>query len=137
METSSNPLFITIAYYASIISKSSPTAPLKVNPFLVLPLVLGKAPVPMGIMPDFSHMSLHWTISLTCIVSMASPVLSKEQRKELLEKTVKMVEQIGYEGAGTVEFIYENGKFYFLEINTRVQVEHPDTEVQTGIEIVK
>ena len=54
-----------------------------------------------------------------------SPVLSNEQRKDLLEKTVKMVEQIGYEGAGTVEFIYENGKFYFLEMNTRVQVEHP------------
>ncbi len=66
-----------------------------------------------------------------------SPVLTKEQRKELLEKTVKMVEQIGYEGAGTVEFIYENGKFYFLEMNTRVQVEHPVTEVQTGIDIVK
>ncbi len=66
-----------------------------------------------------------------------SPVLSPEQRKMLLEKTVKMVEQIGYEGAGTVEFIYEDGKFYFLEMNTRVQVEHPVTEVQTGIDIVK
>ena len=66
-----------------------------------------------------------------------SPVLTDEQRKDLLEKTVKMVEQINYEGAGTVEFIYENGKFYFLEMNTRVQVEHPVTEVQTGIDIVK
>ena len=66
-----------------------------------------------------------------------SPVLTNEQRKDLLEKTVKMVEHIGYEGAGTVEFIYENGKFYFLEMNTRVQVEHPVTEVQTGIDIVK
>ena len=66
-----------------------------------------------------------------------SPVLTSEQRKNLLEKTVKMVEQIGYEGAGTVEFIYEDGKFYFLEMNTRVQVEHPVTEVQTGIDIVK
>ena len=66
-----------------------------------------------------------------------SPVLTDEQRKSLLEKTVKMVEQIGYEGAGTVEFIYEDGKFYFLEMNTRVQVEHPVTEVQTGIDIVK
>ena len=66
-----------------------------------------------------------------------SPVLTEDQRKDLLEKTVKMVEQIGYEGAGTVEFIYENGKFYFLEMNTRVQVEHPVTEVQTGIDIVK
>ena len=66
-----------------------------------------------------------------------SPVLTDDQRKNLLEKTVKMVEQINYEGAGTVEFIYENGKFYFLEMNTRVQVEHPVTEVQTGIDIVK
>ncbi len=66
-----------------------------------------------------------------------SPVLTDEQRKDLLNKTVKMVENIGYEGAGTVEFIYENGKFYFLEMNTRVQVEHPVTEVQTGIDIVK
>ena len=66
-----------------------------------------------------------------------SPVLTDEQRKDLLEKTVKMVEQLNYEGAGTVEFIYENGKFYFLEMNTRVQVEHPVTEVQTGIDIVK
>ena len=66
-----------------------------------------------------------------------SPVLNDEQRKDLLEKTVKMVENIGYEGAGTVEYIYEDGNFYFLEINTRVQVEHPVTEVQTGIDIVK
>ena len=66
-----------------------------------------------------------------------SPVLSEDQRRDLLDKTVKMVENIGYEGAGTVEFIYEDGKFYFLEMNTRVQVEHPVTEVQTGIDIVK
>ena len=66
-----------------------------------------------------------------------SPVLTDRQRQDLLQKTVKMVEQIGYEGAGTVEFIYEDGKFYFLEMNTRVQVEHPVTEVQTGIDIVK
>ena len=66
-----------------------------------------------------------------------SPVITENERKDLLEKTVKMVEQINYEGAGTVEFIFENGKFYFLEMNTRVQVEHPVTEVQTGIDIVK
>ena len=66
-----------------------------------------------------------------------SPVLTDTQRKDLLEKTVKMVEQINYEGAGTVEFIYEDGKFYFLEMNTRVQVEHPVSEMVTGIDIVK
>ena len=66
-----------------------------------------------------------------------SPILTSELRNELFEKTVKMVSQIGYEGAGTVEFIYENNKFYFLEMNTRVQVEHPVTEVVTGIDIIK
>ena len=64
-----------------------------------------------------------------------SPVLTDKVRKDLLEKTVNMVEKINYEGAGTVEFIYENGKYFFLEMNTRVQVEHPVTEVVTGIDI--
>ena len=66
-----------------------------------------------------------------------SPILTAEVRKDLLSKTVKMVEKIGYEGAGTVEFIYDDGKFYFLEMNTRIQVEHPVSEVVTGIDIVK
>ena len=66
-----------------------------------------------------------------------SPILNDELRKDLFDKTVKMVNQIGYEGAGTVEFIYENNKFYFLEMNTRVQVEHPVTEMVTGIDIIK
>jgi len=66
-----------------------------------------------------------------------SPVLNESIRSELLDKTVKMVEKIGYEGAGTVEYIYEDGKFYFLEMNTRIQVEHPISEVTTGVDIVK
>jgi len=66
-----------------------------------------------------------------------SPILSDDIRKDLFEKTVNMVSKIGYEGAGTVEFIYEDGKFFFLEMNTRVQVEHPVTEVVTGIDIIK
>ncbi len=66
-----------------------------------------------------------------------SPVLNDDLRKDLFSKTVNMVEKIGYEGAGTVEFIFENGKFYFLEMNTRVQVEHPVTEMVTGIDIIK
>jgi len=66
-----------------------------------------------------------------------SPILNDQIRKNLFEKTINMVSQIGYEGAGTVEFIYENEKFYFLEMNTRVQVEHPVTEVVTGIDIIK
>jgi len=66
-----------------------------------------------------------------------SPVLNEEVRSKLLKSTVAMVEKLGYEGAGTVEYIYEDGKFYFLEMNTRIQVEHPVTEVVTGIDIVK
>ena len=66
-----------------------------------------------------------------------SPILDDKIRKDLFERTVNMVKKIGYEGAGTVEFIYEDGKFYFLEMNTRVQVEHPVTEVVTGIDIIK
>jgi len=66
-----------------------------------------------------------------------SPVINKKIKSDLLDRTVKMVENIGYEGAGTVEYLYENGKFYFLEMNTRIQVEHPVTEVVTGIDIVK
>ncbi len=66
-----------------------------------------------------------------------SPVLNDEIRKDLFEKTVTMVSKIGYVGAGTVEFIYEDGKFYFLEMNTRIQVEHPVTEMVTGIDIIK
>jgi len=66
-----------------------------------------------------------------------SPILTDKIRKDLFERTVNMVSKIGYEGAGTVEFIYEEGKFYFLEMNTRVQVEHPVTEMITGIDIIK
>jgi acetyl-CoA carboxylase biotin carboxylase subunit len=66
-----------------------------------------------------------------------SPVLTEEIRSKLLTSTVNMVEKLGYEGAGTIEYIYEDGKFYFLEMNTRVQVEHPVTEVVTGIDIIK
>ncbi len=66
-----------------------------------------------------------------------SPLLNNQIRNDLFDKTVKMVSQIGYEGAGTVEFIFEDGKFYFLEMNTRIQVEHPVTEVVTGIDLIK
>ena len=66
-----------------------------------------------------------------------SPVLNDDLRNDLFEKTINMVSKIGYEGAGTVEYIYEDGKFYFLEMNTRVQVEHPVSEMVTGIDIVK
>jgi len=66
-----------------------------------------------------------------------SPVLDEKTRQDLLNKTVKMVGKLNYEGAGTVEFMYDNGKFFFLEMNTRIQVEHPVSEIRGGIDIVK
>ena len=66
-----------------------------------------------------------------------SPVLDEKTRQNLLNKTVEMVSKLNYEGAGTVEFIYDNGKFFFLEMNTRIQVEHPVSEIRGGIDIVK
>jgi len=66
-----------------------------------------------------------------------SPILDKSVRESLLKKTVEMISKLNYEGAGTVEFIYDNGKFFFLEMNTRIQVEHPVSEIIAGIDIVK
>ena len=66
-----------------------------------------------------------------------SPVLDEKVRQDLLDKTVDMVSKLNYEGAGTVEFIYDKGKFFFLEMNTRIQVEHPVSEIRGGIDIVK
>ncbi|MGB6229640.1 MAG: acetyl-CoA carboxylase biotin carboxylase subunit [Litorimonas sp.] len=66
-----------------------------------------------------------------------SPVLSAEQRAEIGEVTARAVQAIGYRGAGTVEYLYENGEFFFIEMNTRLQVEHPVTEEITGIDLVR
>ncbi len=66
-----------------------------------------------------------------------SPALNVEQRKALGEMVVQAMSKMGYTSVGTVEFLYENGRFYFLEMNTRVQVEHPITEALTGIDIVR
>jgi len=65
------------------------------------------------------------------------PVINDEQRKYLLDVSVNAISKLGYEGAGTLEFIYDKGKFYFLEMNTRLQVEHTVTEEVTGIDLVK
>ncbi|MFY9968898.1 MAG: acetyl-CoA carboxylase biotin carboxylase subunit [Roseiarcus sp.] len=65
-----------------------------------------------------------------------SPALNAEQREEIGGLVARAVAELGYVGAGTVEFLYEDGKFYFIEMNTRVQVEHPVTEMITGIDIV-
>jgi len=66
-----------------------------------------------------------------------SPILNESTRQDLLKKTVEMINKLDYEGAGTVEFMYDSGKFYFLEMNTRVQVEHPVSEIIAGIDIIK
>ncbi|MCL2141972.1 MAG: acetyl-CoA carboxylase biotin carboxylase subunit [Methanimicrococcus sp.] len=66
-----------------------------------------------------------------------SPIMTPELRKEMGEAAVRAAKAVGYENAGTVEFIYSNGKFYFLEVNTRLQVEHGITELITGIDLVK
>ena len=66
-----------------------------------------------------------------------SPVLTPRLRDEMGATAVRAGQWVNYEGAGTIEFIYSDGKYYFLEANTRVQVEHPVTEMVTGIDIVK
>ena len=63
--------------------------------------------------------------------------ISTEQRERIGASITEACRQIGYRGAGTFEFLYANGEFYFIEMNTRVQVEHPVTEMITGIDIVK
>ena len=63
--------------------------------------------------------------------------ITEEVRSAIGQNVVKACQQMKYEGAGTFEFLYENGKFYFIEMNTRVQVEHPVTEMITGIDIIK
>jgi acetyl-CoA carboxylase biotin carboxylase subunit len=65
-----------------------------------------------------------------------SPALNAEQRDDIGGIVARAVAELGYVGVGTVEFLYEDGKFYFIEMNTRVQVEHPVTEMITGIDIV-
>jgi acetyl-CoA carboxylase biotin carboxylase subunit len=66
-----------------------------------------------------------------------APYIDDEARAAVLKSCVDACIEIGYRGAGTFEFLYEDGGFYFIEMNTRVQVEHPVTEMVTGIDIVK
>ena len=66
-----------------------------------------------------------------------SPALNATQREEIGNIVSKALEKLGYLGAGTIEFLFEDGRFYFIEMNTRLQVEHPVTEAITGIDIVR
>ena len=66
-----------------------------------------------------------------------APGITEQQRQEMGQRCADACAQLKYRGAGTFEFLYENGEFYFIEMNTRVQVEHPVTEMVTGVDIVK
>lgn len=66
-----------------------------------------------------------------------SPALNDAQRDEIGTVVTRALEKLGYLGAGTIEFLYEDGKFYFIEMNTRLQVEHPISEAITGVDIVR
>lgn len=65
-----------------------------------------------------------------------SPALNEEQRGAIGRTVAEATAELGYSGVGTVEFLYEDGKFYFIEMNTRLQVEHPVTEMITGLDLV-
>ncbi|HZJ92603.1 MAG TPA: acetyl-CoA carboxylase biotin carboxylase subunit [Thiopseudomonas sp.] len=66
-----------------------------------------------------------------------APFIDEEARQRVYDRCVKACIDIGYSGAGTFEFLYEDGRFYFIEMNTRIQVEHPITEMITGVDLVK
>lgn len=65
-----------------------------------------------------------------------SPVLTEEERNRIGTLAADTIRKMGYVGAGTIEFLYEKGEFYFMEMNTRIQVEHPVTEMITGIDLI-
>ena len=66
-----------------------------------------------------------------------APGIPQEKRQEMIDKCISFCQHIGYQNAGTLEFLYQDEEFYFIEMNTRLQVEHPVTELITGIDIVK
>ncbi len=66
-----------------------------------------------------------------------SPILNEDQRKKLYDVSVIAIKKLGYQNIGTLEFLFEKNNFYFIEMNTRLQVEHPITELVFGIDIVK
>ena len=66
-----------------------------------------------------------------------SPALNAKARNEIGTRVADAIRELGYRGVGTIEFLYENGEFFFIEMNTRLQVEHPVTEMVTGVDLVR
>lgn len=66
-----------------------------------------------------------------------APGINEELRQQIGQSCVRACQEMNYEGAGTFEFLYENGEFYFIEMNTRIQVEHPVTEMISGVDLIK
>jgi acetyl-CoA carboxylase, biotin carboxylase subunit len=85
----------------------------------------------------FSVCNIFIFIVSKCIEETPSPALKDELREDILCKAVSIIKEIGYDNVGTVEFLLKGSKYFFMEINARIQVEHPVTELVTGVDIVE